>query len=59
MPTKVSKEEAKEEILRLFEKKGELGYGEIMEALGIDLKLIVEICDELEKESKIEAVKHA
>ena len=53
----VSREEAKERILKLFEEKGELDYGDIFEKLGIDLKLIVEICDELEKSKKIEAIR--
>ena len=53
---KVPREDAKEEIIRLFEQRGELDYVEIMEALGLDLKLVVEICDGLEKERKIEAI---
>ena len=57
VPVKISKRRSKKEILRLFEQKGELDYVEIMEALGIDLKLVVEICSELEKESKIEVIK--
>lgn len=52
----VSREEAKEMVLRLFEQRSELDYGDIFEELGIDLKLIVEICDELEHCKKIEAI---
>ena len=53
----VSREEVKEKVLKLFEDKGELDYGDIFEKLGFDLKLIVEICDELEKSKIIEAIR--
>jgi hypothetical protein len=52
----VSKEEAKEMILKLFEQKGELDYIEIMSTLDLDLELIVELCAELEKEGKIKGL---
>lgn len=53
----VTEEEAKEQILKLFEEKGELDYIEIVSTLDLDLKLVVEICEELEKEKKIGVVK--
>jgi Mn-dependent DtxR family transcriptional regulator len=53
----VSKEEAKEMVLRLFEQKGELDYVDIAETLDLNLKLVVEICTELEQENRIEEMK--
>lgn len=50
----VGKEEAKAEIMALFEaSKGPLYYSEIMEQLGIELELVVEICKELIQEGAI------
>lgn len=51
---RIIKEEAKQAITDLFKKREELDYIEIMSELGLDLKLIVDICEELEKEEKIE-----
>lgn len=52
----VSREQAKEMILKLFEQKGELDYFEIISELDLDLKLVVEICAELEEEKRIEGI---
>ena len=52
----VSKEQAKEMILKLFEEKGELDYFDIITELDLDLKLVVEICAELEEEKRIEGI---
>ena len=50
----VGKEEAKAEIMALFDaSKGPLYYSEIMEQLGIELELVVEICQELIDEGVI------
>lgn len=53
---RIIKKEAKQAITDLFKKREELDYIEIMSELGLDLKLIVDICEELEKEEKIEAL---
>ena len=52
----ISREEAKKKVLKLFEEKGELDYVDIASALDLDLKLIVEICSELEREKRIEEI---
>lgn len=49
----ITKEEAKQAISELFRERGELGYSDIMETLGFDLDVIVEVCAELEDEGKI------
>ena len=51
-----SKVEAKNKIESLFIKQGELGYDDIVFKLGFDLKVIMEICEELEKEGKIKTI---
>jgi len=51
------KEDAKKAITKLFEETSEVGYSDIMEKLGINLDLIIEICEELEKEKRIEEIK--
>lgn len=53
---RMSHSQAKEMILTLFKDKGEVDYIDIMSSLNLDLDLIVEICDELEREKKIEAI---
>ena len=53
---RIIKKEAKQAITDLFKQREELDYIEIMSELGLDLKLIVDICEELEKEEKIEAL---
>lgn len=52
----ISKKEAKEEILRLFTMEQKLYYSDIAKRLGLDLKLIVEICNELQQKGEIEVV---
>ncbi len=49
----ITREEAKSEIIKLFQKGGVHDYGEIAETLQIDLPLVVDICNELEKEGHI------
>jgi hypothetical protein len=53
----VSEDKAKQMILDLFSKNGELDYVEIMRTTGLDLELIVSICAELEAEKRIECLK--
>lgn len=50
----VSKEEAEKEILELFSQGQTLYYSDIAEQLGLDLKLTVEICNELQSKGEIE-----
>ncbi|MEK7399258.1 MAG: hypothetical protein AAB116_20150 [Candidatus Poribacteria bacterium] len=52
----ITREEAKLMIIELFNKKKELDYIEIMSSLNLDLAQIVEICEELERENKIEGM---
>jgi chromosome segregation ATPase len=52
----ISKEEAEKEILELFSKGQTLYYSDIAEQLGLDLKLVVEICNELQSRGEIEVV---
>ena len=54
---KMTKTEAKNKIQKLFKQIGNLDYIEIVSNLGLDLKLVVTICEELEKEKKIEGIK--
>jgi hypothetical protein len=50
----VSKEEAEEEIRRLFSEGQILYYSDIAERLRLDLQLVVEICNELQSRGEIE-----
>ncbi len=50
----ISRKEAKQEILNLFQSGETLYYSDLAERLRIDLPLVVEICQELEKEGEIE-----
>ncbi len=52
----VSKEEGEREILELFAKGQILYYSDIAEQFGLDLKLVVEICNELQSKGEIEVV---
>lgn len=52
----VSKEEAEKEILGLFSQGQTLYYSDIAEQLGLDLQLVVEICNELQSKGEIEVV---
>ena len=50
----IGKEEARAEIIKLFDKTEEpLYYSDIMEKLGIELEMVVEICQELIDEGVI------
>lgn len=49
-------EEAEREILELFSKGQTLYYSDIAERLGLDLKLVVEICNELQSRGEIQVV---
>lgn len=51
----LSRDEAKTEILKLFQEKASevLDYGIIAQALHLDLQIVVDICNELEKEALI------
>lgn len=49
----ISRQDAKEEILALFRGGDVLDYGLIAERLQLDLQLVVDICNELEKEGMI------
>lgn len=49
----LSKEEAKKEILELFTKEDSLYYSDIAEKLSLDLKLVVDICNELQAAGEI------
>ncbi len=44
----VDREQAKREIEALFKEGGTIYYGDIVERLGLDLELVVDICNELE-----------
>lgn len=50
---KVSKEQAKKEIRKLFSESNTLYYSDIAERLGLDLELVVDICNELQRQGKI------
>lgn len=49
----ISKDEARKEIVRLFQEGEVLDYGKISERLRLDLPLVVEVCNDLEKEGLI------
>ena len=53
----ISKEEAKKRIERFCREKKEVDYLDILMALKIDLRLIVDLCEELIQEGKIEGIK--
>ena len=52
----VSQEEAEKDILGLFSQEQTLYYSDIAEQLGLDLQLVVEICNELQSRGEIEVV---
>lgn len=52
----ITKDQDRKVVIDLFTQRKELGYAEIMSELGLDLKIIVEVCGELEKEGKIKAI---
>jgi len=49
----ISKEDAKKEIYNLICKNGRIFYSEIADTLKIDIKTVVDICNELENEGLI------
>jgi len=49
----ITKEEAKEEIRQLFSKGQTLYYSDIVKELGLDLELVVDVCNELESEGVV------
>ena len=49
----IPREQAKQEIQQLFSSDRTLYYSDIAEELGLDLKLVVEICQELEEAGEI------
>jgi Mn-dependent DtxR family transcriptional regulator len=50
----ISREQAKKEILDLFDTYEKLDYGDIAEKLRLDLEQVVEIVGELKKEGEVE-----
>lgn len=52
----MKKAEAKAQILALFDKKGTADYFDIMNCLDMDLELIIEICNELIDDGKLEEI---
>ncbi len=52
----ISKEEAEKEIIELFTQGQILYYSDIAERLGFDLKMVVDICNELQTKGEIEVV---
>jgi len=52
----ISRDEAEREILKLFSKGKTLYYSDIAKQLGLDLKLVVEVCNELQKRKEIEVI---
>lgn len=49
----ISKDQAKKEILELFSEDKVLHYDELAETLRLDLRFVVEVCNELVSEGKI------
>ena len=49
----LTREEAKKEIRELFQTGETLFYSDIATRLGLDLKLVVDICDELVEEGEV------
>jgi len=50
----ISREEAKKRIVQLLIEKGQLDYLDILTTLKLDFRLIVDLCEELIEEGKIE-----
>jgi len=48
--------QAKDMILALFNEKSTLDYIEMLETLDLDLETIVQVCNELEQEGRIEGI---
>ncbi|MDP3061776.1 MAG: hypothetical protein Q8O40_00985 [Chloroflexota bacterium] len=52
----ISREQAKDEIRVLFKAGETLYYSDIVRRLGLDVSLVVELCDELESEGEVETL---
>ncbi|MFH1140823.1 MAG: hypothetical protein V1724_03945 [Chloroflexota bacterium] len=50
----ISREQAKEEIRRLFSSGETFYYSDVAQQIRLDLRLVVELCQELEKEGALE-----
>ena len=50
----ITRDQAKQEILELFQSGETLFFSDIAKRLNIDLPLVVEICQELREEGEIE-----
>lgn len=55
----ISRKQAKQEIQQLFSSGRTLYYSDIAEELGLDLKLIVDICRELEESGEVKVEESA
>lgn len=53
VPREISNEEAEKEIRELFSKGKTLYYSDITQELRLDLELVVNICNELQKQGEI------
>jgi len=52
----IRRDDAKGEILDLFRTGRTLYYSDIVQELGIDIDLVVELCEELESEGRVETI---
>ena len=52
----ITRDKARQAVMDLFAQRKELDYAEIMSELGLDLNTTIEVCRELEKEKKVEAI---
>jgi len=53
---RLTKDQARAEIMELFQSGGPLYYSDIVQRLGIDIEDVIEICRELEDEGRIETL---
>lgn len=54
----MTQKEARAEILSVFQSGRTLYYSDIVQELGIDIDQVVEVCEELESEGRIETIGH-
>lgn len=52
----ISRDQAKGEVLALFESGGTHYYSDIVQQLGIDIEDLIAVCEELEREGKVETL---
>lgn len=52
----ISRDDAKAEVLALFQSGRTLYYSDIVGELGIDIDSVVDVCEELEKQGRIETI---